>query len=100
MMRSWLYILALLLLFLSTGAIHRSQKARHAFMAASGYPKGRPGYVVDHIVPLCAGGADSPKNMQWQPRAEAKIKDRAEKAYCRCLKVQKDRASCRFGDKR
>jgi hypothetical protein len=24
-----------------------------------------PGYVVDHIMPLCAGGADDPANMMW-----------------------------------
>ena len=27
-----------------------------------------PGWVVDHIVPLCLGGADVPANMQWQDR--------------------------------
>jgi len=37
-----------------------------------------PGYVVDHIVPLKRGGADSPENMQWQTAAEAKAKDRVE----------------------
>jgi hypothetical protein len=42
-----------------------------------------PGYVVDHIKPLCAGGPDRPRNMQWQTAAEAKIKDRAERAQCR-----------------
>ena len=25
-----------------------------------------PGYVVDHVVPLCAGGRDHWTNMQWQ----------------------------------
>ena len=37
-----------------------------------------PGYVRDHIVPLCKGGADSVSNMQWQTRADAKAKDRWE----------------------
>ena len=23
-----------------------------------------PGYVIDHVVPLCGGGADHPSNMQ------------------------------------
>ena len=41
------------------------------------------GYVVDHIKPLCAGGADRPSNMQWQTVTDAKIKDRAERAQCR-----------------
>jgi hypothetical protein len=48
----------------------------------TGYPHGRPGYVVDHIVPLCAGGADAASNMQWQTVEEAKVKDRQERAMC------------------
>ena len=41
---------------------------------------GCPGYVVDHIKPLCARGADRPSNMQWQTKAAAKAKDREERA--------------------
>jgi hypothetical protein len=37
-----------------------------------------PGYVRDHIVPLCRSGADSTSNMQWQTIAGAKAKDRWE----------------------
>ena len=40
----------------------------------TGYPQGRPGYVVDHIVPLARGGADKPSIMQWQTILEAKEK--------------------------
>jgi hypothetical protein len=40
---------------------------------------------VDHIIPLCAGGADAPSNMQWQTTAEAKAKDREEMKTCRAL---------------
>lgn len=39
-------------------------------------------YVVDHIVPLCAGGADSIENMQWQEKQESYRKDRAERDIC------------------
>jgi hypothetical protein len=60
------------------GRIKRDPKARKAFMRWTGYPHGRPGYVVDHIIPLECGGADSPANMQWQTIAEAKAKDKAE----------------------
>jgi hypothetical protein len=42
-----------------------------------------PGYVVDHVKPVCAGGADHPSNMQWQTKAEAKKKDRLEAQDCR-----------------
>jgi len=51
-------------------------------MRSTGYSRGRPGYVVDHVVPLCAGGADAPSNMQWQTIGEARIKDRQERATC------------------
>lgn len=43
------------------------------------------GYVVDHFVPLCAGGLDDPSNMSWQDVATAKKKDIIEIAYCRCM---------------
>jgi hypothetical protein len=35
-----------------------------------------PGYFVDHVTPLCAGGRDHSSNMQWETREEAKVKDR------------------------
>ena len=50
----------------------RSEAAKRSFEAQTGYPKGRPGYVVDHIVPLECGGADTPANMQWQTVVVAK----------------------------
>jgi hypothetical protein len=44
-----------------------------------------PGFVKDHVLPLCAGGPDRVDNMQWQALAEAKAKDREETALCRSL---------------
>ena len=61
------------------GKIQRSEVAKRDFMKQSGYPNGRPGYVVDHIVPLAKGGKDTPSNMQWQTTAEARAKDRVER---------------------
>ena len=47
-------------------------------MKESGYPHGRYGYVVDHVIPLKTGGCDCPANMQWQTKEEAKEKDKWE----------------------
>jgi hypothetical protein len=44
-----------------------------------------PGYVVDHKKPLCAGGPDTPENMQWQKYADSLVKDRVEIGWCRSL---------------
>jgi hypothetical protein len=62
----------------STGRIIRSEAAKDEFMRMTGFPHGRPGYVVDHIIALKRGGPDTPSNMQWQTIAEAKAKDRWE----------------------
>ena len=70
----------------ANSGIHRSREARDEFLRRTGYPHGRSGYVVDHIVPLCAGGADAPSNMQWQTVEEGKAKDRQEQATCAARK--------------
>ena len=62
----------------SDGRIVRSEAAKNTFKKETGYPRGRPGYVIDHIVPLKKGGCDCPRNMQWQTISEAKAKDRWE----------------------
>lgn len=73
-------------------AAQRSHAARTEFKRAhpcpaTGQPRGAcPGYVVDHVIPLCAGGPDAAHNMQWQTVAEAKVKDRQEAAQCRALR--------------
>lgn len=71
------------------GGIRRSRAAATAFKRASGYSKGRKGYVIDHVIPLaCAASAeqqhdlDAPPNMQWQNTAAAKAKDRWEMDLC------------------
>lgn len=54
---------------------------------ATGQARGPcPGWVVDHVQPLCAGGPDTSSNMQWQRAADAKAKDRGEVRQCRELR--------------
>jgi len=59
---------------------HRSQSVLHQFDKATGYPRGRKGYVRDHICPLACGGADAVYNLQWQTVAEGKRKDKMERS--------------------
>lgn len=60
----------------------RSSEAKQAFLRGRGLRRVPTGYVVDHVVPLCAGGADRSYNMQLQTISAAKAKDRQEKAMC------------------
>jgi hypothetical protein len=66
----------------ANGRIDRDEAAKRHFMRDTGYPTGRPGYVVDHIKLLACGGADAPSNMQWQTIEAAKAKDRIERLGC------------------
>lgn len=66
----------------SHGKIKRDKNAVKSFEKQTGYPKGRPGYVIDHIIPLACGGPDIPLNMQWQSAADAKAKDKIERKGC------------------
>ena len=60
------------------GKIKRSAAVVRQFKQQTGYPAGKPGYVIDHIIPLKRGGCDSVDNMQWQTKEEAKEKDKWE----------------------
>lgn len=74
------------------GHTYRSRAVTRDFQLAhpcpsTGLPYGRcPGYIKDHIQPLCLGGPDAVSNMQWQTVEEAKAKDRWE---CLPLKFRK-----------
>lgn len=75
--------------------IQRSAKAVKDFRKANPCPATQeprgpcPGFIVDHVVPLCAGGADAPSNMQWQTVEDAKAKDRDEHRECAALRKAK-----------
>lgn len=65
-------------------AAARLEFQRHNPCPATGERRGAcPGHVIDHVVPLCGGGADAPVNMQWQTIADAKRKDAEERRLCR-----------------
>jgi hypothetical protein len=65
-----------------TSRTHRSAEAKREFLRSQGYTKEPKGMIVDHIIPLCAGGADAPSNMQLQTVADAKEKDKWERSIC------------------
>lgn len=73
----------------ASAEIHRDKKAVRQFVKQQACPStGKhklpcPGWVIDHVIPLCAGGPDRPSNMQWQTIDEAKEKDRQERKQCR-----------------
>ena len=79
----------------NSGALERSARQKRAFRAAHPCPATArasgpcPGWIVDHVVPLCAGGPDHPANMQWQTVEKAKAKDREEHALC--ARMRKER---------
>lgn len=86
-------LLAFLLLQSPEILAQRNLAQRAAFVRthpcpATGKSRGAcPGWVVDHVIPLCAGGLDAPENMAWQRYSpDSLIKDRWEKAYCKGLK--------------
>lgn len=70
------------------GRILRNRAAIRAFRKVNPCPstnrfKGAcPGWVVDHIWPLCAGGCDEPQNLQFQTKDASKRKDRLEVFIC------------------
>lgn len=60
------------------GAIYRNRATVRAFHRLTGFPGGRRGWVVDHVIALKRGGCDVVGNMQFQTVADAKEKDRWE----------------------
>ena len=81
-------LVAALLLASLAAADTRHAATVRAFEKLTGFPKGRPGFVADHQIPLCAGGPDVTSNLVWQPVAESYVKDGFERRLCVALKAQ------------
>lgn len=91
------YVLVLVLAALLTptaadSITRRSMAAKLAFARGTVCPSTSlhriscPGYVIDHITPLCLGGPDKASNMQWQEYKESLIKDARERRMCAAAK--------------
>lgn len=51
---------------------------------ATGLKRGAcPGWHVDHIIALCAGGEDHPRNMQWISKEDHRFKTLVDVRECR-----------------
>ncbi|MGE9985999.1 HNH endonuclease signature motif containing protein [Desulfovibrio sp. SGI.169] len=66
----------------------RSRTQVNAFLRQQGLTRVPPGYEVDHIVPLCAGGKDTPDNMQLLTREQHREKTRDDLRRCRKLRAK------------
>lgn len=64
----------------------RTFRAEHPCPATSRRSGACPGWHVDHIRPLCAGGEDRPANMQWIRADDHAFKTRVDVRECRKLK--------------
>jgi hypothetical protein len=85
-------LLLLALSLVCTLAHARDPKEVYAFRSAQPCPANGskhgacPGYVVDHLRPLCSGGPDRPDNMAWSTLAFSRLKDREEDKLCASMR--------------
>jgi hypothetical protein len=84
-----LLLVCLLTATLDAQPARRSRPLLETFKQATGYPHGRPGHLIDHVIPLCAGGADALTNLQWQERRASYRKDVYERQLCAAMKKQR-----------
>jgi hypothetical protein len=51
------------------------------------------GWEIDHVVPLCAGGADHPTNLQWLRKEDHRFKTLVDVRECRKRAAQSHSAT-------
>lgn len=82
--RAWLAVWLLPLLAQGRDPTQVRNFRREHACPSTGKPRGAcPGWDVDHIHPLCAGGADAPHNMQWLGREDHRFKTFVDARECR-----------------
>lgn len=85
-MRLFILLAALLCCFAlaptSEASAERSRAQVKAFLRQQGLTLTPPGYEVDHIIPLCAGGKDRPENMQLLTKKQHRKKTREDLKLC------------------
>ena len=92
----WAWLLLLLGGLDANARIPRDAAQVRAFRAehpcpSTGLKRGAcPGWDVDHITPLCAGGADHPSNLQWLAKDDHKWKTFVDVRECRKAKAQRN----------
>lgn len=91
-----LCLLAALALSLpATAQVQRDRAQVRAFRAehpcpATGLKRGAcPGWHVDHIIALCAGGEDHPRNMQWITKEDHRFKTLVDVRECKKTRTPK-----------
>ena len=73
--------------------IKRDRAQVRAFRAenpcpATGRTRGAcPNFQVDHITPLCAGGADKKENLQWLSKEDHRFKTLVDVRECRRVRA-------------
>jgi hypothetical protein len=83
---SWM---AVFVIATSAPSIARDRSQVRAFRVenpcpATGLHRGAcPGWNVDHVMPLCAGRADTPRNMQWIRTDDHRFKTLVDVRECR-----------------
>lgn len=96
-MRPMKTLAVIALLLLAAPAFARDPKQVVAFKKdhpcpATGTAGTCNGWVVDHVIPLCLGGPDTPANMKWQTKTESYLKDVFEREMCEMKRKLGNRA--------
>jgi hypothetical protein len=95
----FLIVMALLFSAVAHARIQRSAAEVLAFKRANPCPSTQlrrdacPGYQVDHVMPLCAGGADKTENLQWLTVADHRVKTQKDLRVCRYLRKARQQAN-------